>query len=144
MTAGASRAAPTIAPQPALAPSPQPRPAPTARALPPGLVEQGGQNWTPIGGQILTPIDTYNSNAGADVRVGSFATDRCAMKIGPCPQCPESDGLPSKRRPSRWANNGLVRCTPALLTQSDDLLGGFEVYAHRRLSTLVDAPEQGQ
>ena|SRR6266446_975934 len=50
MTAGASRAAPTIAPQPALAPSPQPRPAPTARALPPGLVEQGGQNWTPIGG----------------------------------------------------------------------------------------------
>src|SRR5262249_40845547 len=58
MTAGASRAAPTIAPQPALAPSPQPRPAPTARALPPGLVEQGGQNWTPIGGQICTPIDS--------------------------------------------------------------------------------------
>src|SRR2546427_13153861 len=57
MTAGASRAAPTIAPQPALAPSPQPRPAPTARALPPGLVEQGGQNWTPIGGQIWAPID---------------------------------------------------------------------------------------
>src|SRR5262252_4653696 len=57
MTAGASRAAPTIAQQPALAPPPQPRPAPTARALPPGLVEQGGQNWTPIGGQIWTPID---------------------------------------------------------------------------------------
>src|SRR5215467_11115083 len=58
MTAGASRAAPTIAPQPALAPSPQPRPAPTARALPPALVEQGGQNWTPIGGQICKPIDS--------------------------------------------------------------------------------------
>src|SRR3974390_1965745 len=58
MTAGALRAAPTIAPHPALAPSPQPRPAPTARALPPALVEQGGQNWTPIGGQICTPIDT--------------------------------------------------------------------------------------
>src|SRR5260370_42699416 len=57
MIAGASRAAPTIAPQPALAASPQPRPAPTARALPPGLVEQGGQNWTPIGGQICKPID---------------------------------------------------------------------------------------
>src|SRR5215475_10376725 len=58
MTAGASRTAPTIAPQPALAPSPQPRPAPTTRALPPGLVEQRGQNWTPIGGQICTPIDS--------------------------------------------------------------------------------------
>ena len=52
MTAGASRAAPTIAPQLALAPSPQPRPAPPARALPPGLVEQGGQNWTPVGGGL--------------------------------------------------------------------------------------------
>src|SRR5262245_45548262 len=30
----------------------------------------------------------------------TFATDRCTMKIGPCPQCPESDGWPSKRRPS--------------------------------------------
>src|SRR5262252_8450997 len=58
MTAGASRAAPTIAQQPALAPPPQPPPAPTARALPPGLVEQGGQNWTPIRGQICKPIDT--------------------------------------------------------------------------------------
>src|SRR5215469_14279137 len=57
MTAGASRAAPTIAQQPALAPPPQPPPAPTARALPPGLVEQGGQNWTPIRGQICKPID---------------------------------------------------------------------------------------
>src|SRR5262249_49388145 len=28
------------------------------------------------------------------------------MKIGPCPQCPESDGWPSKRRPSRWATTG--------------------------------------
>src|SRR5262245_9745696 len=25
------------------------------------------------------------------------------MKIGPCPQCPESDRWPSKRRRSRWA-----------------------------------------
>jgi hypothetical protein len=38
-----------------------------------------------------------------------FGTDRCAMKIGPCPQCPESDGWPSKRRPSRWANSCHVR-----------------------------------
>src|SRR5215475_6403369 len=38
-------------------------------------------------------------------RDGSFATDRCAMKIGLCPQCPESDGWPLKRRPSRRANS---------------------------------------
>jgi len=38
-----------------------------------------------------------------DSQLRSFATDRCAMKIGPCPQCPESDGWPSKRRLSRWA-----------------------------------------
>src|SRR5258708_647398 len=58
MTAGDSKAALTITPQPALAPSPQPRPAPTARALPPGLVAQVGQNWTPIVGQNWMPIDT--------------------------------------------------------------------------------------
>src|SRR5215467_1719865 len=28
-----------------------------------------------------------------------FATDRCAMKIAACPQCPESDGWPSKTSP---------------------------------------------
>jgi hypothetical protein len=27
-----------------------------------------------------------------------------APKIASCPQCPESDGWPSERRPSRWAN----------------------------------------
>src|SRR5262249_60513071 len=37
---------------------------------------------------------------------GSFATDRCAMKSGLCPQCPESDGWPSEHRPSRWAASG--------------------------------------
>src|SRR5258707_7176919 len=58
MTAGDSKAALTITPQPALAPSPQPRPAPTARALPPGLVAQVGQNWTPIVGQNWMPIDS--------------------------------------------------------------------------------------
>src|SRR5260370_3713411 len=58
MTAGDSKAALTITPKPALAPSPQPRPAPTARALPPGLVAQVGQNWTPIVGQNWMPIDT--------------------------------------------------------------------------------------
>src|SRR5438093_9733919 len=58
MTAGASKAAPTTIQQPALAPSPQPRPAPTGRALPPNLAAQGGQNWTPIRGQIWAPIDT--------------------------------------------------------------------------------------
>src|SRR5205809_554695 len=57
MTAGASKAAPTTIQQPALAPSPQPRPAPTGRALPPNLAAQGGQNWTPIRGQIWAPID---------------------------------------------------------------------------------------
>src|SRR5260370_30004611 len=61
MTAGDSKAALTITPQPALAPSPQPRPAPTARALPPGLVAQVGQNWTPIVGQNWMPIDTRSS-----------------------------------------------------------------------------------
>src|SRR5260370_2149026 len=58
MTAGDSKAALTLTPQPALAPSPQPRPAPTARALPPGLVAQVGQNWTPIVGQNWMPIDS--------------------------------------------------------------------------------------
>src|SRR5882762_8725861 len=53
--------------QPALAPSPQPRPAPTARALPPEPVAQGGQNWTPIGGQIWKPIDSK----GVDQEVAS-------------------------------------------------------------------------
>ena len=43
---------PTITRPPALAPPPQPRPAPTGRALPPKPVAQGGQNWTPIRGQI--------------------------------------------------------------------------------------------
>ena len=41
----------------------------------------------------------------ANVSNGSFATDRCAMKIGPCPQCPESDGGRSRCRPSRWATS---------------------------------------
>src|SRR5271163_2478386 len=58
MTAGASRVELKITRQPALAPSPQPRPAPTARALPPKHAGKGGQNWTPIGGQIWKPIDT--------------------------------------------------------------------------------------
>src|SRR6266852_2090029 len=66
MTAGDSKAALTITPQPALAPSPQPRPAPTARALPPGLVAQVGQNWTPIVGQNWMPIDTFGA-AGVDL-----------------------------------------------------------------------------
>src|SRR5271168_4646782 len=63
MTAGDSKAALTITLQPALAPSPQPRPAPTARALPPGLVAQVGQNWTPIMGQNWMPIDTGHQEA---------------------------------------------------------------------------------
>src|SRR5437763_1666731 len=57
MRAGGSKAA-TMIKQSALAPSPQPRPAPTARALPSRSVAQGGQNWTPIRGQIWKPIDT--------------------------------------------------------------------------------------
>src|SRR6476646_1530590 len=61
MTAGASKAEPTITRQPALAPSPQPRPAPTARSLPPKHAATGGQNWTPIRGQIWKPIDNRDS-----------------------------------------------------------------------------------
>src|SRR5258706_9563120 len=71
MTAGDSKAALTITPQPALAPSPQPRPAPTARALPPGLVAQVGQNWTPIVGQNWMPIDTPASQRYARPVPGS-------------------------------------------------------------------------
>src|SRR5262249_54177876 len=49
----------------------------------------------------------YQQTRGADDgRFGSFATDRCAMKIGPRPQYLERDGWPSKRRRSRWANCG--------------------------------------
>src|SRR5215467_15603011 len=43
---------------------------------------------------------------------GSFATDRCAMTIGPCPQCPESDG---------WAR---MHCPP--LSASKLLRAGFD------------------
>src|SRR5215470_15159771 len=32
------------------------------------------------------------------------------MKIGPCPQCPDSDGWPPERRPSRWARRRRMRC----------------------------------
>src|SRR5258708_17840668 len=70
MTAGDSKAALTITPQPALAPSPQPRPAPTARALPPGLVAQVGQNWTPIVGQNWMPIDTRRMRMMAELGPG--------------------------------------------------------------------------
>jgi hypothetical protein len=59
MTVRARRSSLTRAQQPALAPSPQPWPAPTARALPPKTLAQGGQNWTPIRGQIWKPIDNW-------------------------------------------------------------------------------------
>src|SRR5256885_13258456 len=58
MTAGASKAGPTITLQPALAPSPQPRPAPTARALIVRNVGRRGPFWMPIWGPDRTPIDT--------------------------------------------------------------------------------------
>src|ERR1700678_925246 len=58
MTAGVSRAAMTIIPQPALAPSPQPRPAPTERALIAQNAEKGGPFWMPIRGPDRTLIDT--------------------------------------------------------------------------------------
>src|ERR1700691_6346809 len=58
MTAGVSRAAMTITPQPALAPSPQPRPAPTERALIAQNAEKGGPFWMPIRGPDRTLIDS--------------------------------------------------------------------------------------
>src|SRR5262249_20743229 len=54
----------------------------------------------------LRPLVPDTLRCTVDVLCGSIATDRCAMKIGPCPQCPESDGCPSRRRPSRWAITG--------------------------------------
>jgi len=48
---------------------------------------------------------------GRWVRYGSFATDRGATKIGPCPQCPESDGGRSRCCPSRWAKTWLMQCS---------------------------------
>src|ERR1700678_4395696 len=57
MTAGVSRAAMTITPQPALAPSPQPRPAPTERALIAQNAEKGGPFWMPIRGPDRPLID---------------------------------------------------------------------------------------
>src|SRR5262249_12492635 len=38
--------------------------------------------------------------------LGAFASDTFASRNGPLPQCPESDGWPSKCRPSRWAKFG--------------------------------------
>src|SRR5262249_16043801 len=45
-------------------------------------------------------------------------------------------------RLSRWANNGLLRCTP-LLMNPPGLRGGFEAQIQRRLRCLADAPEKG-
>jgi len=47
---------------------------------------------TPGGG-----VGGLSGNVGS----GSIARDRCARKIGLCPQCPESDDWPSKCRPPR-------------------------------------------
>src|SRR5258708_30992090 len=80
MTAGDSKAALTITPQPALAPSPQPRPAPTARALPPGLVAQVGQNWTPIVGQNWMPIDRNDTKGGAHDCMAGLVP--CCRRLG--------------------------------------------------------------
>src|ERR1700691_6294579 len=63
MTAGVSRAAMTITPQPALAPSPQPRPAPTERALIAQNAEKGGPFWMPIRGPDRTLIDSMSDYA---------------------------------------------------------------------------------
>jgi hypothetical protein len=50
------------------------------------------------------------SESAGDVSCGSFATESCAMKIGPCRQCHESDRGRSRCRPSRWAKTGPHRC----------------------------------
>src|SRR5271170_6981686 len=60
MTAGASRAEPTITRQPALAPSPQSRPAPTGRTLIARNAKRGGPFWMPIRGPDPTPIDSVD------------------------------------------------------------------------------------
>src|SRR5262249_39726870 len=49
--------------------------------------------------QILGMVCSWYSES---IR-SAFATDRCAMKISPCPLCPERDDWPSRCRPSRWA-----------------------------------------
>src|SRR5277367_1666571 len=80
MTAGASRVELKITRQPVLAPSPQPRPAPTARALPPKHAGKGGQNWTPIGGQICKPIDSSPLKPPAGLAHALFLPGRlCAV-----------------------------------------------------------------
>ena len=49
------------------------------------------------------PVQVETSRWGRHPKSFTFATDRRAMKIGACPQRPESAGWPSRRRPSRWA-----------------------------------------
>src|SRR5260221_1503314 len=120
MTAGDSKAALTITPQPALAPSPQPRPAPTARALPPGLVAQVGQNWTPIVGQNWMPIDTRDGSPG-DLRdpIGVHVSEPELRVAGI--QDPGSGG---DLRPSRSAT--APRAQWRTQTQRDHVGGGSE------------------
>jgi len=66
------------------------------------------------------------------VSSGSFATDRCAMKIGPCPQCPESDGGRSSCRPSRWARFGRNAPSPqAAAYRPPGRRGGCPLAPHR-------------
>ena len=74
--------------------------------------EAAGDSVQPSGcGFLVLQLGTRTSDS-----FGSFATDRWAPKIASCPQCPESDGWPSKRRPSRWANSCRPRLPSAAVT----------------------------
>ena len=61
----------------------------------------------------------FSASNSRNVGSGSFATDRCAPKIVLCPLFPESDGWPSKCRPSRRARNG----PPTTLAVQREALG---------------------
>ena len=75
----------------------------------------------PIGGGYIDArpqsrqIDETSCDARPDHTYGSFAIDRWALKIASCPQCTESDGWPSQRRPPRWATRRHMRCSKRAL-----------------------------
>ena len=99
-TAGASRAEPTITPQPALAPSPQPRPPPTGRALIVQNVERRRPSWMPIWVPIPHGLTIFCSFS--ILYLGSkplAAVDACPSKSKPTTVAGLIPDRPSCRRP---------------------------------------------